>query len=210
MLISVPFATKKALLYRDLMEFVDRDECRFFMKRLSCERPSVYQHSIRVALYSMSIGERLGVEPPERARWLRSVLLHDFGMLDMPFPPGSPSYALAPADWKLLRTHPRLGAERLKDAIDAGWVDPEIVLYHHENLDGTGYPFGVQEDKLSLFVRIVRVADSYDTMVCGRGPLSSSGAEAMEELYRWSDICYDASAVEALHTIVTEHRGERA
>lgn len=169
-------------LYRDVMEFMHNDLCAFLMRRLSVAYPLTYQHSVRVALHSLSIADKLGFGDLDRETFLRSVLLHDIGWLD-----------------ETGEDHCIQGAVLVQDFIDRGWVSSDILLYHHENLDGSGFPFGKTEKELDLPVRIVRVTDSYDRMTCSRGfSAVRSSSEALEELYRWSDISYDAKVIECL------------
>jgi len=199
-------AERKPMRYfNEIAEFIQRDVCSFLMKRLSAHHAITYQHSIRVALHSMSMAERLGaLDEAEADRFLRTVLLHDIGKLAVPSGILNHRGALGREEWTLLQSHSEQGSQMLSGLIGSGHVIPEVILYHHENLDGSGYPYGMQEKDLSMLVRIVRVADSFDAMTCQRGyNLVKSRDEALEELYRWNDVCYDARAVECLHQMMS-------
>ncbi len=194
----------KTVLYQDVVDFIGSDICSFFMKRLSAYHLPTFQHSVRVALYSMTIADRMGIVPAEGIVFLRSMLLHDIGKLSVPKAVLDKQSPLASEEWDMIGRHTVTGFEMLKDFIKKGWVDPEIILYHHENMDGTGYPFGLMAKDLTLFVRILRVADSYDAMTGGRGYRPAiSHDEAMEELYRWSGVTYDSEIVDCFHTALS-------
>lgn len=196
---SVQLMDYKTVLYEDVMDFINGDVCSFFMKRLSAYHLPTFQHSVRVALYSMTIADRIGIRPSERFVFLRSVLLHDIGKLSIPKHVLDKKGTLTSEEWSTIGKHTVLGTELLTDFIEKGWVDADTVLYHHENMDGTGY-FGVKEKDLSSFVRILRVTDSYDAMTGVRGyRLAKSGEEALEELYRWSGVAYDSEIVSCFH-----------
>jgi HD-GYP domain-containing protein (c-di-GMP phosphodiesterase class II) len=100
-----------------------------------------------------------------------------------------------------MKDHCRYGADMLDMDSMKSRIDMDIILYHHENLDGTGYD-GLTHRRLTLGVRIVRVTDRFDEMtqpqVNGR---TKSREDAFEELYRWRGILYDPSVVDALYTL---------
>ena len=187
---------------QDAAAFISRDLCALLMKKLYKHDPAVYRHSIRVALLSKSVAEVMGLDPAQQTVFFRSALLHDIGKLTIS------------AEWlrgkttsldraRQLEQHPEAGAELLEDFIAHGLVMPEVILHHHENLDGSGYPFGKTERDLTLPVRIVRVADSYDADVyCPGNSGFASDKDALNDLYRWSDICYDAEVVKVFHAIL--------
>jgi HD-GYP domain-containing protein (c-di-GMP phosphodiesterase class II) len=100
-----------------------------------------------------------------------------------------------------MKHHCRYGADMLELEAMKNRIDMDIILYHHENLDGTGYD-GLTHHGLSLGVRIVCVTDRFDAMT---QPLAygrtNSWEDAFEELYRWRGILYDPSVVDALYTL---------
>jgi len=193
----------KLFQYEEAMSFMRRDICEFFMKRLLKHDPAAFRHSVRVALYSVSVADAMGFEPALRTIFLRSALLHDIGKLTLPPELARKRSELSAAEWRLVKRHPVAGAELLHDFIEAGLVMSDIILHHHENLDGSGYPFGVQERLITIPARIVRVADSFDSAVFDSGHLRlKSNEEAFEELYRWSDICFDGQVVRTFRDLM--------
>jgi HD-GYP domain-containing protein (c-di-GMP phosphodiesterase class II) len=124
-------------------------------------------HNGRVGHLCVRIGRQLGMTPAEQKVLARSGLLHDIGKLGIP---GSILHKHDPLDdseWKLMKTHPEVGLKILQWA---GHVERALlaVLYHHERMDGTGYPHGLSGDAIPIEARVVAVADMYDVLTSDR------------------------------------------
>jgi HD-GYP domain-containing protein (c-di-GMP phosphodiesterase class II) len=124
-------------------------------------------HNGRVGLLCVRIGRQLGMTAAEQRVLARSGLLHDIGKLGIP---GSILHKHDPLDdseWKLMKTHPEVGLKILQWA---GNVERALlaVLYHHERMDGTGYPHGLVGDAIPIEARVVAVADMYDVLTSDR------------------------------------------
>ncbi len=124
-------------------------------------------HNGRVGHLCVRIGRQLGMTAAEQKVLARSGLLHDIGKLGIP---GSILHKHDPLDdseWKLMKTHPEVGLKILQWA---GNVERALlaVLYHHERMDGTGYPHGLVGDAIPIEARVVAVADMYDVLTSDR------------------------------------------
>jgi HD-GYP domain-containing protein (c-di-GMP phosphodiesterase class II) len=124
-------------------------------------------HNGRVGDLCVRIGRELGMTSSEQRILARSGLLHDIGKLGIP---GSILHKHDPLDdseWKLMRTHPEVGMKILQWA---GKFERALlaVLYHHERMDGTGYPHGLVGDAIPIEARVVAVADMYDVLTTDR------------------------------------------
>jgi HD-GYP domain-containing protein (c-di-GMP phosphodiesterase class II) len=124
-------------------------------------------HNGRVGHLCVRIGRQLGMTAAEQRVLARSGLLHDIGKLGIP---GSILHKHDPLDdseWKLMKTHPEVGLKILQWA---GNVERALlaVLYHHERMDGTGYPHGLVGDAIPIEARVVAVADMYDVLTSDR------------------------------------------
>jgi HD-GYP domain-containing protein (c-di-GMP phosphodiesterase class II) len=124
-------------------------------------------HNGRVGDLCVRIGRQLGMTAAEQRVLARSGLLHDIGKLGIP---GSILHKHDPLDdseWKLMKTHPEVGLKILQWA---GNVERALlaVLYHHERMDGTGYPHGLVGDAIPIEARVVAVADMYDVLTSDR------------------------------------------
>ena len=124
-------------------------------------------HNHRVAELCVQIGRDLGLTTSELRTLARSGLLHDVGKLGIPdgilHKPGP----LTEVEWEVMRTHPEVGLRILKRC---GHFNRELlaVLYHHERIDGSGYPHGLAGDAIPIEARIVAVADTYDVLTSDR------------------------------------------
>jgi response regulator RpfG family c-di-GMP phosphodiesterase len=161
-------------------------------------------HATRVARLAVSMGDELGFGEPWLATLEHGALLHDIGKLDMPASILSKPAPLDEYEWQVMRTHPQVGYDLLKNQprfADAA----EIVLAHHEAYDGTGYPRGLDGDRIPVAARILSVADAYDSMThphTQRPPLSP--ALAVEEIGRCSGTQFDPECVELLGQVLLD------
>ena len=124
-------------------------------------------HNGRVGDLCVRIARQLGMTSSEQRVLARSGLLHDIGKLGIP---GSILHKHDPLDdseWKLMRTHPEVGLRILQWA---GKFERALlaVLYHHERMDGSGYPHGLVGDAIPIEARVVAVADMYDVLTSDR------------------------------------------
>lgn len=124
-------------------------------------------HNGRVGDLCVRIGRQLGMTASELRVLARSGLLHDIGKLGIP---GSILHKHDPLDeseWNLMRTHPEVGLRILQWA---GNFERALlaVLYHHERMDGSGYPHGLVGDAIPIEARVVAVADMYDVLTTDR------------------------------------------
>lgn len=155
-------------------------------------------HSERVRGYADLIAEEMGLAASERDRLRWAALLHDLGKLSVPSSTLNAHEALTEEDWATLRQHPLEGA-RLAAPL-RGWLGPwaSAIEQHHERYDGTGYPYGLSGEQLSLAARIVAVADSYDAMTSVRSYSAGvTPAAARRELARKAGSDFDPAVVRA-------------
>ncbi|MFZ2055094.1 MAG: HD domain-containing phosphohydrolase [Candidatus Aminicenantales bacterium] len=124
-------------------------------------------HSERVTKIALAISRAAGLSKSERAIILRGGFLHDIGKLGIPNEILDKPGALTPQERIIMQEHPRLGA-RILEPISAYTDIMRIVLEHHENYDGSGYPNGLAGEQISFYSRIFSVADSYDAMTSDR------------------------------------------
>ncbi|WP_158289703.1 HD-GYP domain-containing protein [Paenibacillus flagellatus] len=176
----------------------------FLLKRLKRHHAPTYRQSLLTAHYSLQLAQALGFDGNECRVLYRTALLHDIGKLHVSRELLDSRHRLYQGDvWKL-QEHPKHGADILAAMIADGSVDGEAVLHHHENLDGTGYPFGLTWKAISLNARIIRLASNYTDMTDAQTSLGLSHEEALEELYAWSDVLFDADLVELMNHLFRE------
>jgi HD-GYP domain-containing protein (c-di-GMP phosphodiesterase class II) len=124
-------------------------------------------HNQRVAGLAVEIGRELGMSDADLEVLERAGLLHDVGKLGIPGAILQKHDPLDDSEWRLMKTHPELGLTILEWA---GHLERELlaVLYHHERMDGSGYPKGLVADAIPIEARIVAVADTYDVLTSDR------------------------------------------
>jgi putative nucleotidyltransferase with HDIG domain len=166
------------------------------LQTLSLRDKMTARHSAAVARYSREIARELGMSDREQDVVHTAALLHDIGKFIFPDSILFADTKLSDEDFEIVRRHPEQGA-RLVARIEGYGPVAEIILAHHERIDGNGYPNGLIDEQIPLASRIISVADTYDVMTSRdsyRDPVSSR--EAIEELRRVSDAQLDAVVVE--------------
>jgi len=162
------------------------------------------EHVINVGDYARDIGRLMGLSEEDCYLLYMGGLVHDIGKLEIPDPILHKPSKLTKKEFDIIKTHPIKGYNRL---IDSGYKEHEdlldVTLHHHERLDGSGYPFGLKGDELSLFTRILGVVDSFDAMTTSR-PYRKKMTDkiALKELKKGSGITYDRQVVKAMDEVV--------
>lgn len=124
-------------------------------------------HSERVAKYSEMIAKKMGYSDNDAKTLYIMALMHDVGKIGIPDAIINKPGALTDEEFKIVKSHPVIGADILKE-VDAFEKISEIALNHHERVDGKGYPNGLTGNEISDEVAIVSVADAYDAMTSQR------------------------------------------
>lgn len=155
-------------------------------------------HNLRVARLCVHIGRRMSMSASELRVLARAGLMHDIGKLGIPASVLDKHSPLDESEWVLMRAHPEMGLTLLDRA---GQSSREVlaVLYHHERLDGSGYPYGLKAESIPIEARIVAVADTYDALTSDRPYRHACGqAEARRVLIEEAGSRLDSRAVSAL------------
>jgi putative nucleotidyltransferase with HDIG domain len=166
------------------------------LQTLSLRDKMTARHSAAVARYSREIARELGLSEREQDVVHTAALLHDIGKFIFPDSILFADTKLTDEQFEIVRRHPEQGA-RLVARIEGYGPVAEIILAHHERIDGRGYPNGLFGEQIPLAARIISVADTYDVMTSRdsyREPVSSR--EAIEELRRVSNKQLDTLVVE--------------
>jgi HD-GYP domain-containing protein (c-di-GMP phosphodiesterase class II) len=161
---------------RILLEIEETGVCSLVLNSNSCADAYLIQHAIDVSALGLMIGRRLmgeqgwtdhrgqrqhGKRDERLARLGMGLLLHDIGKLAVPADILNKPGKLADSEWEVMRTHPRVGLDLIRDS--SAWCPlvHAVVLRHHERWDGSGYPDGKQGDEIHEMARIAAVADAY-------------------------------------------------
>jgi putative nucleotidyltransferase with HDIG domain len=162
------------------------------------------QHSAAVAMYCRDIAGVLGLPEQEAEALHLAGLLHDLGKVGTPDAVLGKQTTLDEDDWDFIRQHPGKGAEVLSHL--AAYQDvADIVQYHHERLDGSGYPDGVAGDRIPELSKILAVADSYHAMTSDRPYRAArSSFDALKELRKVAGVTLDARYIEVLAAMLRD------
>jgi PAS domain S-box-containing protein len=159
--------------------------------------PYTAGHQRRVADLCVAIARKLGLSS-ERTQGLRLAAgIHDLGKIGIPAEILVKPSRLTEIQYSLLKEHAQLGYEIVKK-VEFPWPIAEMILQHHERLDGSGYPRGLKADEILIESRILAVADVVEAMSSHRPYRSARGIDAaLDEVLSKSGTLYDAKAVEA-------------
>jgi len=159
--------------------------------------PYTAGHQERVARLACAVGRQLGL-PDDQTDGLRvAALLHDVGKMAIPAEILSKPARLTDVEFELIREHPRVAYDLLK-GIEFPWPIADVILQHHETLDGSGYPRGLEGSDILLEARILSVCDVVEAMASHRPYRPALGIDAaLEEIEAHAGERYDADVVEA-------------
>jgi putative nucleotidyltransferase with HDIG domain len=159
-------------------------------------------HATRVARLAVSMADELDYDDARLIVLEQGALLHDIGKLDMPASILSKPAPLDESEWRIMRTHPQVGYDLLKNQPRFA-AAAEIVLSHHEAYDGGGYPRGLRRDSIPQGARVLAVADAYDSMTHPHTQRPAMPpALAAEEIARCSGRQFDPECVEVLGAVL--------
>jgi PAS domain S-box-containing protein/putative nucleotidyltransferase with HDIG domain len=158
--------------------------------------PYTQGHELGVARIGRAIGEEMGLADSQIEAIEMASLVHDIGKLGIPAEILSKPSQLSPAEFALIKEHPLTGFEILKD-IDFPWPVAEIVLQHHERMDGSGYPRGLAGDDILVAARVVAVSDVIEAMASHRPYRPALGIELAIAEVRGNPHLFDRDVVSA-------------
>ena len=139
-----------------------------FLRIISCDY-YLYTHSVNVSAYSVVLGLHSGFQDRACLRELANGgLFHDVGRGGLPGELQQKTGSLSNEEWDLVRGHPVEGHRILSSLDNLGEIALDVVLRHHERMDGSGYPDGLAGGDLSPFVRISAIADVFDALTSDR------------------------------------------
>jgi HD-GYP domain-containing protein (c-di-GMP phosphodiesterase class II) len=159
--------------------------------------PYTSGHQQRVADLSRNIARGIGLSDNEIEGIYIAAAIHDLGKISLPAEILSKPVKLSDIEVSLIQAHSQTGYDILK-GIEFPWPIAEIVLQHHERLDGSGYPRNLAGDDILLASRIIGVADVVETMASHRPYRPSMGMDkALEEITQNKGVLYDPLVVDA-------------
>ena len=161
-------------------------------------------HQQRVTRLACAIAKEMGLSEEQLDGIYMAGMIHDIGKISVPVEVLVKPIPLSDLEHGLMKAHSQVGHDILK-TIEFPWPVAQIVLQHHERMDGSGYPQGLSGDDILLEARILAVADLVDIMT-SRQPLrlALSIDEALEEITQNRGVLYDPEVVDACLKLFTE------
>lgn len=183
---------------------IDNKDVELTMRHLWGHHEYTYLHCVNVAILAVSVGIKINL-PLEDLTYLGTAgMLHDIGKNKIAPELLDKKGKLSEEELGMLRMHPEFGYEMLTKSPELNSVTRAGVLQHHERFDGTGYPRGLKGNEISLYARILAVADTYDAMTSDRAYREAyAPSEAVEFLMGNGDQLYDNRIIDAFVKCVT-------
>ncbi|MCX7816235.1 MAG: HD domain-containing protein [Syntrophales bacterium] len=168
--------------------------------------PYTFGHQRRVAKLAQAIAESMDFPRDMVDGIYLAGLVHDIGKISVPSEILSKPSTLTEIEFQLIKTHPGVGWDILKN-IDFPWPIARIILEHHERIDGSGYPNGIKGEEILIEARILAVADVVEAMVSHRSYRPALGIEeALLHIMTHSGSLYDPRVVDACVKLFREGR----
>lgn len=166
--------------------------------------PYTAGHQRRVSQLACAIATEMGLSKEQTEGIKIAGLLHDIGKISVPAEILSKPGRLSESEFSIIKEHPQVGHDILKD-IKFEWPIAQIILQHHERMDGSGYPKGLSGEDILLEARILGVADTVEAMSSHRPYRPALGIDkALEEIQQNKGVLYDPKVVDACVKLFVE------
>lgn len=169
-----------------ILKAIKHSSLREWLTTVGCHHTDSYRHCLFVTGFAVAFAQHLGMREDDQRRLARAALLHDVGKAYIPVAILDKPGVLTVEEMVEIQKHPRLGFDALADQ---GGFPPEmldVILHHHEFLDGTGYPDGLSGNQISDIVRLTTIVDIHAALVEKRAyrlPFTHAKAfEVMEQM----------------------------
>lgn len=164
---------------------------------VECRDPYTAGHQRRTTVLACAIAKEMGLSKEAIDGIQMAGIIHDIGKIAIPAEILSKPTRLTDIEFSLMKTHTKVGYDILK-GIEFPWPVAQIVLQHHERMDGSGYPSGLSGQEILVEARILGVADTVEAMASHRPYRPALGIDkALAEISQNRDILYDPDVVDA-------------
>lgn len=171
---------------------------------------NIFTHCVQVALLGMSFCHFLGWSRDDVTEFGLGALFHDVGKSTLDEAILNKPGKLSKEEFEAFKQHPALGYQMLRNAQVISKPQLHVVLHHHEAMDGSGYPYGLQGSEIHSFTRIARIADCFDNLTSSRRGRESltpyQALQTMSEQYRRT---FDSRFLEAFINFLNASESER-
>lgn len=149
-------------------EILSKQDIQISLTDICASDEYTFSHSVSTTVYSLLIAKQLGYSKQMMEKLAAGTMLHDIGKILLDKRVINKNGSLTPEEFEHVKLHTVLGYDALKKCINITELSRLISLYHHERMDGSGYPTGTPAGELHEFNRIVAVADTYDALISDR------------------------------------------
>ncbi|MCW2313521.1 HD-GYP domain-containing protein [Rhodoferax antarcticus] len=185
-------------LVEDIADSISRNPGAIIsLARLKTADDYTYLHSVAVCAMMVALAKQLGLDETKTRLCGMAGLLHDMGKVAMPIEVLNKPGKLTDAEFDIMRTHPTEGYKMLMASPGVDAVSLDVVLHHHEKIDGSGYPEKLQSGAISLYAKMGAVCDVYDAITSNR-PYKTGWdpAESLRRMAEWQGH-FDAKVFQA-------------
>jgi putative nucleotidyltransferase with HDIG domain len=185
--------SKESLSKKTYLEVIE-----VLIKAIEKRDPFTAGHQRRVAFLSKAIAEEIGLPKKQVEGVYLGALIHDIGKLYVPAEILANPKKLTATEFEMIKLHVKAGYDIIKEVGFPWKASAEMVLQHHERLDGSGYPQGLKGDEICICARILAVADTVEAMSIARPYINNASLElALEEIEKGKGTLYDPLIVNA-------------
>jgi HD-GYP domain-containing protein (c-di-GMP phosphodiesterase class II) len=157
------------------------------LARLKTADDYTYMHSVAVCALMIALSRQLGLSDEETRDAGMAGLLHDLGKALIPMEILNKPGKLTDEEFAIVKTHPKKGHELLLTATGVSELTKDVCLHHHEKIDGSGYPMGLDSATMSLYAKMGAVCDVYDAVTSNRPyKVGWDPAESIKRMAEWT------------------------
>ena len=168
------------------------------LARLKTADEYTFLHSVAVCALMIALARQLNLDEESVRNAGMAGLLHDIGKIGIPLKVLNKPGKLTDEEFAIVKSHPEVGAKILIENYDVPAMALDVCLHHHEKVDGTGYPYGLKGNTISLFAKMGAVCDVYDAITSNRPYKKGwSPADSIRKMAEWSKGHFDEAVFQA-------------
>lgn len=168
------------------------------LARLKTADEYTYMHSVAVCALMIALARQLNLDEEMVRETGFAGLLHDIGKVGIPMKVLNKPGKLTDSEFAIVKSHPEVGAKILIGSYQVSPMVLDVCLHHHEKMDGTGYPYGLKGDTISLFAKMGAVCDVYDAITSNRPYKKGwAPADSIRKMAEWSKGHFDEAVFQA-------------
>ena len=176
---------------------IETPDAMLWVARLRNEDQGAYQHCLKVAIYLVALGRHMGFPRDDLVRLGLTGMLADVGKIQLPRALLEKPGMLTPGEHDVVKKHVQLGIDALRKSMT---LDPSVeqgILQHHERIDGSGYPQGLQGKEIGIYGRMTAIADCFAALITDR-PYAKAVApqEALMLMSKWCGTSFHEALLE--------------